>query len=136
MDSTMNRVSGVMPVGSPRQVDQEGFTKSKQRSGSMSPDSSTVNIKKSKDARLAELQGEYIPISEEQLIKAIERALKVMEGNETTLDFSVHDRTKQMMVKVLNKETGETIREIPPERSLDFLAKVWEKIGILIDEKR
>jgi len=28
------------------------------------------------------------------------------------------------------------IREIPPEKILDLVAKMWEMAGILIDEKR
>lgn len=135
MESSMNRVSGVVPASVSRSVDNDQFPKSK-LSASMLSDPALMNIHTTKEAKLAELQGEYIPISDEQLIKAIERAIKTLEGNETMLDFSVHDQTKQMMVKVLNKDTGELIREIPPERSLDFLARVWEKIGILVDEKR
>lgn len=135
MDTSIQSGLGTASVKATRAVDNDTLPKSKQTSMQL-PDPALMSIRKSKDAKVAELQGEYIPISDEQLIKAIERAIKSLEGNETMLDFSVHDRTKQMMVKVLNKNTGELIREIPPERSLDFLAKVWEKIGILIDEKR
>ena len=39
------------------------------------------------------------------------------------------------MVKVLNKENGELIREIPPEKTLDLVANMMEIAGILIDEK-
>lgn len=89
-----------------------------------------------KELRLAEVQGERISISDEQLVKAIEKAIKAAEGPITSFDFSIHKETHQIMVKVLNKETGELIREIPPEKTLDFVAKMWEKAGILIDERR
>jgi len=134
MDSAIS--SGILnaPTATERNVHpQSGI---KRTSDQMMSDPAVKNIHTSKEAKRAELQGEYIPISDEQLIKAIERAIKSMQGNETMLDFSVHERTKQIMVKVLNKETGEVIREIPPEKNLDFLAKIWEKIGILIDERR
>ena len=29
-----------------------------------------------------------------------------------------------------------TIKELPPEKTLDMIAKVWEMAGILVDEKR
>lgn len=134
MDRSLSKVSGVAPIGSSRPAEHEPYKGRK--SNAVVPVSVSKHIHTSQDAKRAERQGEYIPISDEQLIKAIEQAIRMMEGNETTLDFSVHERTKQMMVKVLNKDTGELIREIPPERSLDFLAKVWEKIGILVDERR
>lgn len=80
--------------------------------------------------------GGQITISDQQVLKAIERAIKAVEGATTSLQFSVHERTKHISVKVLNKETGEVIREIPPEKNLDFLASLWEKAGILVDERR
>ena|SRR5690554_3279831 len=88
------------------------------------------------DVKQAQLKGESVSISDAQLIKAIEHAIKAVQGPSTSLDFSVHKLTKQIMIKVLNNETGDVIREIPPEKSLDFLAKLWEMAGILVDEKR
>jgi flagellar protein FlaG len=88
------------------------------------------------EIKKAERSGDNIPISDEQLIKAIERAIKSIQGPSTALDFSVHKETKQIMVKVLDKETGEVIREVPPEKNLDLLAKLWEMAGILVDERR
>lgn len=82
-----------------------------------------------------EKQGEKIPVGEAQLIKAIDRALKALEGPETSFEVAVHKETHSIMVKVLNKETGEVIREIPPEKTLDLVAKMMEFAGIIIDEK-
>lgn len=95
-----------------------------------------VNLKSSKSLKQAELQGHTVPISEEELIKAVERAIQAMQGANTALEFSIHEKTKQIMVQVKNTDTGEVIREIPPEKSLDFLAKVWEMAGLLVDERR
>jgi len=39
------------------------------------------------------------------------------------------------MIKVINSETDEVIREIPPEKILDLIAKLWELAGIIVDEK-
>lgn len=75
-------------------------------------------------------------IDEEQVIKAIESANKDLVLHNTQLEFSIHEKTKQIMVKVLNTETKEVIREIPPEKILDMVAKLWEMAGILVDERR
>ncbi|MDN4066439.1 flagellar protein FlaG [Paenibacillus vini] len=80
-------------------------------------------------------QGGKVSIGEEQLIRAIDRALKAMEGPSTTLEVSVHEKTHAIMVKVLNKETGELIREVPQEKALDIAAKMMEIAGLLIDER-
>ncbi|MGG1518904.1 flagellar protein FlaG [Paenibacillus oryzisoli] len=88
------------------------------------------------ELKKAELQGENVTISDTQVVKAIEHAIKAMQGRSTSLEFSVHQKTKLISVKVMDKDTGEVIREIPPEKSLDFVAKLWQMAGILVDEKR
>ena len=40
------------------------------------------------------------------------------------------------MKLLLDKNTKETIKELPPEKTLDMIARVWEMAGILVDEKR
>jgi flagellar protein FlaG len=40
------------------------------------------------------------------------------------------------MVKVVDSETGEVIREIPPEKLLDMFANMLELAGLIIDERR
>ena len=40
------------------------------------------------------------------------------------------------MIKVINKQTQEVIREIPPEKILDIVANLWKIAGLIIDEKR
>ena len=54
----------------------------------------------------------------------------------TRCEFSYHEKTHRVSIKVLDKETNEVIREIPPEKSLEMLQKMWEMAGILVDEKR
>jgi flagellar protein FlaG len=98
--------------------------------------SSSNDIQNVKDLKQAQAEGENISISEQQLVKVIERAIKAVEGTTTTLDFSIHEKTKHIIVKVLDKNSGELIREIPNEKSLDFLAKVWEMAGAMVDERR
>ncbi|HCC06922.1 MAG TPA: hypothetical protein DEP72_01970 [Clostridiales bacterium] len=80
---------------------------------------------------------EYVPsIPEKSWMEAVETANKKLEGANTEFRFSVHEATNQVSVKVLNKDTGEVIREIPPEKILDMVAKMWEMAGIFVDERR
>lgn len=73
---------------------------------------------------------------EHQVIKAIEKANKHIRTYDRRLEFSIHDATKQIMVKVLNTEDNTVIREIPSEKVLDMVAHLWEVAGILVDEHR
>ncbi|HHY59133.1 MAG TPA: flagellar protein FlaG [Clostridia bacterium] len=78
---------------------------------------------------------ERAAVTEEEVIKAIERANKSLEGVYTQFEFTIHEKTREIMVRVIDRETGELIREIPPEKILDLIAKMWELAGILVDEK-
>jgi len=74
--------------------------------------------------------------SEEDVIKAIEKANKHIKIYDRKLEFAIHDLTKQIIVKVINTEDDTIIREIPSEKILDLVAHLWEISGILVDEKR
>lgn len=72
----------------------------------------------------------------EQLKKAIEEMnRKIGNGNEEAV-FGVHEDTNRIMIKIIDKDTKEIIKEFPPEKTLDMIAKVWEMAGIIVDEKR
>ncbi len=72
--------------------------------------------------------------SKEQLRQAVEKINKNM-GNSEVL-FGIHEATNRITIKVVNKDTKEVLRELPPEKTLDMIAKVWELAGILVDERR
>jgi len=77
-----------------------------------------------------------LSIDEALWIEMIEKANKAITGATCRFEYSIHEGTKEIMVKVINKETQEVIREIPPEKILDMVAKMWELVGILVDERR
>jgi flagellar protein FlaG len=89
-----------------------------------------------KEMKIANLQGKRVTLGEEELIKAIQRANKALQGRTTSFEFSIHEATKEIMVKVMDKDIGEVIRELPPEKVLDMVAKLWEMAGIIVDERR
>jgi len=72
--------------------------------------------------------------SNEQLKKAVEQLNKGMSHSEAIFGF--HEKTNRVTIKIIDKDTREVIRELPPEKTLDMIAKVWELAGILVDEKR
>lgn len=93
-------------------------------------------INTSKELEDARQKGTKISISDQYLIKSIEEANKKIQGHLTSLEFSIHDKTKEIMVKVKDRETGEIIRELPPEKVLDMIANMLELAGLLVDERR
>lgn len=72
----------------------------------------------------------------DQLKKMIaEMNRKINNSNEEAV-FGVHEETNRIMIKILDKDTKEVIKEFPPEKTLDMIAWLWEMAGILVDEKR
>ncbi|WP_373230789.1 flagellar protein FlaG [Cohnella sp.] len=103
--------------------------------GSQDSISKQVQVRTGKELQKAEDQGTKISVGQEQLVRAIDRAIRALEGPSTSFEMKVHEQTNTIMVKVINKDTGEVIREIPPEKTLDLVAKMMEFAGILIDER-
>ena len=54
----------------------------------------------------------------------------------TRCEYSYHKETNRVSIKVFDADTDEVIREIPPEKTLDMIAKTLELAGLLVDEKR
>ncbi|GGN93225.1 flagellar protein FlaG [Saccharibacillus kuerlensis] len=73
--------------------------------------------------------------SHEQTIQELKKAINAIQGPQKSLEISVHEKTNAIMIKVMNKETGDIIREIPSEKILDVVAKMMEFTGIIVDKK-
>ena len=70
------------------------------------------------------------------LKRAIEEMKRKINNTNEEAIFCVHEDTNRIMIKIVDKDTKEIIKEFPPEKTLDMIAKVWEMAGILVDEKR
>lgn len=71
----------------------------------------------------------------EQLKQAVaEMNRKIGHTNEEAV-FGIHEKTNRVTIKIVDKDTKEVLKEYPPEKTLDMIAKVWEMAGLLVDEK-
>ncbi|MGN9019260.1 flagellar protein FlaG [Lachnospiraceae bacterium HCP1S3_C3] len=60
--------------------------------------------------------------------------IKKRMGN-TECKFGIDEATNRITIKIVDKDTKKVIKEVPPEKTLKMIAKVWEMAGILVDEK-
>ncbi|WP_130805953.1 flagellar protein FlaG [Senegalia massiliensis] len=74
-------------------------------------------------------------VSKEELIHAVNASNESLKMYDKKLEYSIHEKTNTIMVKLVDTETDEIIREIPSEKILDMIGKMWEIAGIIIDEK-
>ena len=73
--------------------------------------------------------------SREDLQEAIKTTNKMIFKDDNRFEFKMHEGTKRMMVKLIDNETEEIIKEIPSEKILDLVASIWDLVGILVDER-
>lgn len=69
-----------------------------------------------------------------QIRKAVEDINKKASNSEAV--FGIHDATNRVTIKIIDKESKKVLKEYPPEKTLDMIAKVWEMAGLMVDEKR
>ena len=108
-------------------------------------DSKTISLNKSQEAdtegkdqqNAAQQQEEkkkQAPVNNDSIKKALDELTK-MQANYAT-QFGIHEKTNRITVKIIDKKTKEVVKELPPEKTLDMIAKVWEYAGLIVDDKR
>lgn len=73
--------------------------------------------------------------SQDSLRKAVDQANKVLADTGRHFEYEVHEATNSILIRVIDNETKEVIREIPPKKLLDAVVKLWELAGIFVDKK-
>ena len=79
-------------------------------------------------------QSQQAPTNE-QLKRAVEQLNKNLMTHSEAV-FGIHEGTNRVTIKIVDKDTKEVQKALPPEKTLDMIAKVWEMAGILVDERR
>lgn len=75
-------------------------------------------------------------ISPEKVKTVMDELNKKMKLTHTECEYTLHEETNRISIKVIDQDSKEIIREIPPEKTLDMISKIWEIAGLLVDEKR
>ncbi|MEG1459136.1 MAG: flagellar protein FlaG [Acetivibrio sp.] len=123
-----------------QKIAEDVSRKKQEGTSSLNTIEKTVSIKNSmlsQDTAKEDRETKEGQAREKQIKNAIfEANKKIRRPNTTSLEFSYHEETQRVSIQVIDQETKEIIREIPPEKSLDMLQKMWELAGILVDEKR
>ena len=52
------------------------------------------------------------------------------------MSFSYHEKTQRIIVKVMNNDTNEIVREIPSKEAIKLLEHIQDFLGMLVDESR
>lgn len=74
-------------------------------------------------------------ISSEDVENIVQDVQEYLSELNINLDFQISDKTKDVIVKVMNAESGEMIRQIPPEDLVKLREKLVELRGVLFEGK-
>ena len=74
-------------------------------------------------------------VSDEMMRRSIKQANVALKQHHRRIDRSIHEVTKTVMYKMVDTETKEIIKEFPPRKIQDMIAKMWELAGLFVDEQ-
>jgi len=131
---SQNTQAAQLEQGTQGQTEQQGAVSTVSASG-VQTEQPSVSATFAKEAQNLAKSMDAIEQENEKIRKAVAEMSKKMTSN-TEAVFGIHDETNRVTIKLVDKDTKKVIREIPPEKTLDMIAKVWELAGILVDEKR
>lgn len=74
------------------------------------------------------------PPSPQQISQAVEKIKAALPSDANSLQFSLDDHTGKTIVKVVDTQTGELIRQIPSEELLKIAQSVDKMQGLLLKQ--
>ncbi|MCM1184649.1 MAG: flagellar protein FlaG [Roseburia sp.] len=122
----------IQPVSQPTAVKTAETQNTESTEGKVKDRSQTAD-------KVAELSGSVESLVrddtafQDKLKKILEQVASALPNAEAK--FGIHEKTNRITITLVDKETQEVIKEIPPEKSLDLIAKRMELAGVLVDEK-
>lgn len=93
-----------------------------------------MNVQKDSEKPPEQQRGEDVDLSKtaESLSKIFERLIKFFK---TEAQFTIERELNMIIIKIKDRDTGEIIRQIPPEVAVRIAKNLQELVGILFDEK-
>jgi len=76
-----------------------------------------------------------IELSPEKLEKVVQQLQDFMGEMNRSLQFKVDEDSGRNVIKVIDKESGDLVKQYPSEEVLGIVAKLAEATGVLVDFK-
>lgn len=133
----IERISGVQPIntaGASYQNNVRPVENVKTDSNATEDFSLSEDQVRSAAEMLLDQQDEKVRESTDETIGQDLNDIKKKLGN-TECKFGIDEATNRITIKIVDKDSKKIIKELPPEKTLKMIAKVWEMAGMLVDEK-
>lgn len=76
-----------------------------------------------------------IELSKEKLQQAVQSMNEFLEINQSSSKFVYHEGLERYYITVVDRESEEVIKEIPPKKLLDAFYEMQKLVGMIVDEK-
>jgi flagellar protein FlaG len=73
--------------------------------------------------------------TEKEVKKAVDKLNKFLEADNISVEYAVHEKFGDLMIKIVDSKTKDIILEVPPRKILDMVAKMMETVGIVLDKR-
>ena len=100
---------------------------------SAAPDTTSSKRQASEQAANESAVKESKPVAREELETAVSAIQDFVKASERQLDFSIDDSTGQVVVKVIARQSGEVIRQLPSEVALKLAENLKDANSLLFD---
>lgn len=91
-------------------------------------------INASEAERMSNYENEW-KITNLQIEKAVNSVNELLEGHQREVKFEYHEGLNEYFVQLVDADTKEVVREIPPKKFLDIYYEMQKLAGIIIDQK-
>jgi len=82
-----------------------------------------------------EVKTEEHAVSKEKLQQAVGAVNEFLQLNHSASKFVFHEGLDRYFVQVVDTETEEVVKEIPPKKLLDAFYEMQKLVGMIVDEK-
>ncbi len=124
MNNNISNVVNVLfaPLSGDQKVSEKKLSDQAQ-SGSIDPLQKPSEKKTEKDSGLLR------ELTFEEAAKLAEKGNKLLQTVERNLEFKVDDSTKQIVMSIVDRDTGEVIRQVPSKEMLALAKQIQEMRG-------
>jgi len=74
-------------------------------------------------------------IPREEVEKAVEKLNRLMGIIDKRYEYSVHENSHRLSVKIVDQQSGEILAEIPSKRAMDILDSFTQMAGVFFDKR-
>ena len=103
------------------------------KQGSESLQSTTINTAPTEKSMMAPLDNSKE--TKQKVQEAVHTMNEILEANNNASKFVYHEGLDRFYVSVVDRNTDEVVKEIPPRKLLDAFYEMQKMVGMIVDEK-